>query len=353
VRTAEPSRAVPHRLRALLSRDLAVDLGTANTVIRARGAGVVCNEPSVIALRVDARGQREIIAVGRSAKEMLGRTPAGVEVIRPVRDGVISDFALTAAMLRHFITAARERRELLRPRIVIAVPLGITVVERRAVREAAESAGGREVHLVDQPLAAAIGADLPITDAAGSMIVDVGAGTTDVAVIALGGLVCSRSVRIGGDRMDEAIVQHLKRRYNLLVGERTAEMVKIAIGSAFAADEELATDVRGRDLVTGLPRTAVVTATDVRDAVAEPLRGILEAVRTTLELTPPELACDLSDRGIVLAGGGALLGNLDLLVREETGLPVTIAEDPLGAVALGASRMLEELDVLQAAGAEV
>jgi rod shape-determining protein MreB and related proteins len=349
---ADRPRAVPHRFRGLVSRDLAIDLGTANTLIYARGTGIVSNEPSVIAVRHDAGGGRRVLAVGKAAKEMLGRAPSGILVIRPMRDGVIADFEMTATMLKHFIATARMRRELIRPRIVVAVPSGITVVEKRAVREAAESAGGREVYLVEQPMAAAIGAGLRVGDATGNMIVDIGAGTSDVAVISLGGIVCSRSVRVGGDRMDDALVQHIKRKYNVLVGEPTAERVKIAIGSAFPGEEELTVDVSGRDLLTGLPRTVNVTSSDVREALADPLHRILEAVRMTLELTPPELAGDIADRGVVLAGGGSLLGNLDALVHEETGLPVVLADDPLGAVVLGAAKVLEELDVLRSTAAE-
>jgi rod shape-determining protein MreB len=345
--TVDRPRGVLDRVRGLLSRDLAIDLGTANTLVYARGIGIVSNEPSVVAIQQDVGGGRHVLEVGRAAKEMLGRTPSSILVIRPMRDGVIADFEITSAMLKYFIANARPRRELGRPRIIVAIPSGITEVEKRAVREAAESAGGREVYLIEQPMAAAIGAGLPITEPAGSMIVDIGAGTSDVAVISLGGIVYSRSVRIAGDKMDEAIVQRVKRKHGLLIGEPTAEHVKMSIGSAFATAEELTMDVSGRDLVTGMPRTATVTSSDIREAVAEPLGGILEAVKMTLERTPPELAGDIADRGIVLAGGGALLRDLDVLMREETGLPVVVAEDPLTVVAMGAGKALEELDVLR------
>ena len=335
------------RFRGFLSRDLAIDLGTANTLIYARGTGIVSNAPSVVAIQQDVHGGRRVLAVGKVAKEMLGRTSSDILVIRPMRDGVIADFEITAAMLRYFVTTARTRRELVRPRIIIAIPSGITEVEKRAVREAAESAGGREVYLIEQPIAAAIGAGLPITKAAGNMIVDVGAGTSDVAVISLGGIVYSRSVRIGGDKMDEAIVQHIRRKYNLLIGEPTAEQVKMIIGTASATEEELTMDVRGRDLVTGMPRTVTVTSSDTRVALSEPISGIVEAVKATLEHTPPELAGDIADRGIVLAGGGALLKDFDMLLREETGLPVFLAEDPLSAVVNGAGKVLEELGTLR------
>jgi len=340
-------RAVLGRLRGFLSRDLAIDLGTANTRIYARGSGIVSNEPSVVAIQQEIRGGRRVLAVGKAAKEMLGRTPSSILVIRPMRDGVIADFEITATMLKYFITTARTRRELVRPRIIVAIPSGITEVEKRAVSEAAESAGGREVYLIEQPMAAAIGAGLPIAEAAGNMIVDIGAGTSDVAVISLGGVVYSRSVRIGGDKMDEAIVQHLKRKYNLLIGEPTAEQVKMTIGAAFATEEELTMDVRGRDLVTGMPGARTVTSSDIREALTEPIRGILEAVKMTLERTPPELAGDIADRGIVLAGGGALLRDLDMLLREETGLAVALTDDPLSAVVIGAGKALEELDILR------
>ncbi len=334
-------------LYTFFSRDLAIDLGTANTLIFIRGAGIVSNEPSVVAVKQDARGGKKVLAVGKEAKEMLGRTPGNVAAIRPMKDGVIADFEITAAMLRYFIQTAHNRKTLVRPRIIIGIPSGITEVERRAVREAAESAGAREVYLVEQPMAAAIGAGLPITEPSGNMIVDIGGGTSDVAVISLSGIVYSKSVRIGGDKMDEAIIQHIKRKYNLLIGERTAELIKIGIGTAYPTEETLTMDIKGRDLVAGVPRTLSVSSDEIREALAEPINGIVDAVKVTLERTPPELAGDIADRGIVLAGGGALLKNLDTLLREETGLPVFLAEDPLSAVVIGAGKALENLDILR------
>jgi rod shape-determining protein MreB len=334
-------------LHTFLSRDLAIDLGTANTLIYVRGEGIVSNEPSVVAVQQDARGGRKVLAVGKEAKEMLGRTPGNIVAIRPMKDGVIADFEVTAAMLRYFIQTAHNRRSFVKPRIVIGIPSGITEVEKRAVREAAESAGAREVHLIEQPMAAAIGAGLPITEPSGNMIVDIGGGTSDVAVISLGGIVYSRSVRVAGDKMDEAIIQHIKRKYNLLIGERTAELIKMGIGTAYPTEEELNMDVKGRDLVAGVPRTLNISSSEIRDALSEPVNGIVEAVKVTLERTPPELAGDIADRGIVLAGGGALLKNLDVLLREETGLPVFLAEDPLCAVVIGAGKALDRLDILR------
>ncbi|WP_373046789.1 rod shape-determining protein [Vulgatibacter sp.] len=334
-------------LYRLFSRDLAIDLGTANTLIYIRGMGIVSNEPSVVAVQQDARGGKKVLAVGKEAKEMLGRTPGNIVAIRPMKDGVIADFEITAAMLRYFIQTAHNRKALVRPRIVIGIPSGITEVERRAVREAAESAGAREVYLIEQPMAAAIGAGLPITEPSGNMIVDIGGGTSDVAVISLAGIVYSKSVRVGGDKMDEGIIQHIKRKYNLLIGERTAELIKMGIGTAYPTDEVLTMDIKGRDLVAGVPRTLTVSSDEIRDALSEPINAIVEAVKVTLERTPPELAGDIADRGIVLAGGGALLKNLDTLLREETGLPVFLAEDPLSSVVIGAGKALEELDILR------
>ena len=333
-------------LHNIMSRDLAIDLGTANTLIYVRGMGIVSNEPSVVAVQQDARGGRKVLAVGKEAKEMLGRTPGNIVAIRPMKDGVIADFEVTAAMLKYFIQTAHNRKSFVKPRIIIGIPSGITEVEKRAVREA-ESAGAREVYLIEQPMAAAIGAGLPITEPSGNMIVDIGGGTSDVAVISLGGIVYSRSVRVAGDKMDEAIIQHIKRKYNLLIGERTAELIKMGIGTAYPTEEELTMDIKGRDLVAGVPRTLTVTSSEIREALSEPINGIVEAVKVTLERTPPELAGDIADRGIVLAGGGALLKNLDVLLREETGLPVFLAEDPLSAVVIGAGKALEELDILR------
>jgi rod shape-determining protein MreB len=334
-------------LYQLFSRDLAIDLGTANTLIYVRGQGIVSNEPSVVAVQQEARGGKKVLAVGREAKEMLGRTPGNIVAIRPMKDGVIADFEITAAMLRYFIQSAHNRKALVKPRIIIGIPSGITEVEKRAVREAAENAGAREVYLIEQPMAAAIGAGLPITEPSGNMIVDIGGGTSDVAVISLSGIVYAKSVRIGGDKLDEAIIQHVKRKYNLLIGERTAELIKMGIGTAYPTDEVLTMEIKGRDLVAGVPRTLTVSSDEIRDALSEPINGIVDAVKVTLERTPPELAGDIADRGIVLAGGGALLKNLDTLLREETGLPVFLAEDPLSAVVIGAGKALEELDMLR------
>lgn len=330
------------KVLGLFSNDLAIDLGTANTLIYIKGKGIVGSEPSVVAVSTDPRGGRRILAVGREAKEMLGRTPGYIKAIRPMKDGVIADFEITEAMLRYFIQRAHNRRTLVAPRIVICIPFGITEVERRAVKEAAESAGAREVYLIEEPMAAAIGAGLPITEPSGNMIVDIGGGTTEVAVISLGGIVYSQSVRVGGDKMDEAIIQHMKRRYNLLIGERTAEIIKCTIGNAYPSAETLTMDVKGRDLVAGLPKTVEVNADEIRDALQEPVNAIVQAVRNALEKTPPELSADIVDKGIMLAGGGALLKNLDLLIREETGLPVMICDDPLSAVVMGSGKTLAE-----------
>jgi rod shape-determining protein MreB len=331
----------------LFSNDLAIDLGTSNTLIYVKGKGIVIDEPSVVAVQKDARGARKILAVGKEAKEMIGRTPGQVTAIRPIKDGVIADFEVTEAMLRYFITRAHNRRAMVKPRIVICVPNGITEVEKRAVRESAESAGAREVYLMEEPMAAAIGADLPIADPSGNMIVDIGGGTTEVAVISLAGIVYSRSIRVGGDKMDEAIIQHIKRRYNLLVGERTAEEIKINVGNAYPLDEPKSMVVKGRDMIAGVPRNVEITADEVRESLAEPVSAILETVRVALERTPPELAADIVDKGIVLAGGGALLKNLDVLLREETRLPVMIAENPLSCVVLGTGKVLDQLELLK------
>lgn len=338
---------VVNKFLGLFSNDLAIDLGTANTLVYAKGKGIVCSEPSVVAVQKDARGGKRVKAVGRVAKEMLGRTPGSIVAIRPMKDGVIADFEITEAMLRYFIARAHNRRKLMRPRIVICVPSGITEVEKRAVRESAEQAGAREVFLIEEPMAAAIGAGLPIAEPSGNLIVDVGGGTTEVAVISLSGIVYSESVRVGGDKMDEAIVQHMKRKYNLLVGERTAEMIKCTIGTAYPTDEAMTMEVKGRDLVAGLPKTLEVNSDEIRDALQEPVNVIVEAVRTALERTPPELSADIVDKGIVLAGGGALLKNLDILLREETGLPVLISDDPMSAVVLGSGATLDEIELLR------
>jgi rod shape-determining protein MreB len=336
----------------MFSNDLAIDLGTANTLIYARGKGIVACEPSVVAVKKDARGVRRVLAVGREAKEMLGRTPGTIVAIRPMKEGVIADFDVTEAMIRYFITRAHQRTTLVKPRVIIGVPFGITEVEKRAVKESAQIAGAREVYLIEEPIAAAIGAGLPITEPSGNMIVDIGGGTTEVAVISLSGIVYSRSVRVGGDKMDESIVQHMKRKYNLLIGEPTAEKIKMHIGNAFNQGETTAMEVKGRDLVAGLPKTLTITSDEIREALIEPVNQIVDAVRVALERTPPELSADIVDKGIVLAGGGALLKGLDMLLREETGLPVMIADDPLSAVVLGCGKALDELSLLKSVAIE-
>ncbi|MFQ5457064.1 MAG: rod shape-determining protein [Myxococcota bacterium] len=335
------------RFLGLISSDLAMDLGTANTLVFAKGEGVVCREPSVVAVRAGTRGAQKVLAVGREAKEMLGRTPANIRAIRPIRDGVIADFEVTEAMLRYFIRKVHERQTFVRPRIIIAVPSNITPVEKRAVKESAESAGAREVYLIEEPVAAAIGAGLPVTEPSGNMIVDIGGGTTEVAVISLGGIVQSRSARVAGDKMDDAIVSHAKKKYNLLIGEQTAEQVKVEIGSAFPDDDHLEMEVKGRDLIDGVPKTILVNADEIREALLEPITAMVDAVSMTLEKAPPELSADIVDRGIILAGGGALLRNLPALLRERTGLPVILAENPMQCVVLGAGRALDELETFR------
>lgn len=335
------------KILGFFSSDLAIDLGTANTCVYVKGQGIVLREPSVVAVKRDNRGTNKVLAVGSEAKRMLGRTPGNIVAIRPMKDGVIADFEITEAMLRHFISKVHNRRRLVRPRIVICVPTGITQVEKRAVRESAQSAGAREVFLIEEPMAAAIGADLPITEPTSNMVVDIGGGTTEVAVISLAGIVYSKSVRIGGDKMDEAILLHVKRKYNMLIGESSSETIKMTIGSAYPLDPELVMDVKGRDLVSGIPRNVTITSEEVRKAISEPVDAIVQAVRIALEQTPPELAADIVDRGIVLTGGGALLKGLDHLLREETSLPIIVVEDPLSTVALGSGRVLDNLDVLR------
>jgi rod shape-determining protein MreB and related proteins len=331
-----------------ISKDLAIDLGTANTLVYVKGRGIVANEPSVVAVHRDARGTKKVIAVGEEAKKMLGKTPGNIVAIRPLKDGVIADFEITEAMLKYFIQKIHNKKSYARPRIVISVPSGITPVEKRAVKESAESAGAREVYLIEEPMAAAIGVGLPITEASGSMIVDIGGGTTEVAVISLAGIVYCNSVRVGGDKIDDAIIQYVKRKYNLLIGERTAESIKINIGSAYPNhDEEIAMEIKGRDLVGGIPKTLEISSREVREAIAEPVNAIVEAVRIALEVTPPELASDIVDKGIVISGGGALLRNLDLLIKEVSRLPVVIAENPLTAVAEGAGKALDEMNLLR------
>ncbi|MFZ5586201.1 MAG: rod shape-determining protein [Thermodesulfobacteriota bacterium] len=331
----------------LFSNDMAIDLGTANTLVYVKSKGIVLSEPSVVAVRKDARYGNRVLAVGKEAKMMLGRTPGNIVAIRPMKDGVIADFEVTEAMLRHFIRKVHHRRNLIRPRIIISVPSGITQVEKRAVRESAESAGAREVYLIEEPMAAAIGAGLPITEPTSNMVVDIGGGTTEVAVISLAGIVYSKSVRVGGDKMDESILQHIKRQHNLLIGERTAEMIKTTIGNACPGESVEKLEVKGRDLVTGIPKTLVIDSDEVRQSISEQIDTIVETVKIALEQTPPELAADIVDRGIVLTGGGALLKGLNVLLSEQTGLPITITEDPLSTVVLGSGKCLDNLDLLR------
>ncbi|PIS33537.1 MAG: rod shape-determining protein [Candidatus Omnitrophica bacterium CG08_land_8_20_14_0_20_41_16] len=326
------------------SNDIGIDLGTATTLVYVKGKGIVLCEPSVVAVE---RGTSHVLAVGEEAKRMLGRTPGNIIAIRPMRDGVITDFEVTEAMLRHFIRKVRHRRFQIRPRIVIAIPSGITEVERRAVKESAERAGARDVFLIEEPIAAAIGVGLPIQEPVGNMIIDIGGGTTEIAVISLAGIVFSKSIRIGGDEMDEAIIEYLKKTYNLMVGERTAEDIKIKIGSAYPLEDEMSLEVKGRDLIAGLPKAVTITSEEIRESLQEPLRAILEVTKMSLERTPPELAADLIDHGIVIAGGGALLNGLDKFISEETGLPVHIAEDPIIAVANGTGKVLNEIKYLK------
>jgi len=332
------------RANSFIGRDMAVDLGTANTLVYVRRRGVMVDEPSVVALN-DATG--EVLAVGHEAKRMMGRTPDSITALRPLRDGVIADFEATEQMLRHFIARVHRRRYFAKPRMVICVPSAITPVEQRAVKEAGYQAGARRVYIIEEPMAAAIGAGLPVHQPTGNMVVDVGGGTTEVAVISLGGIVTSLSIRTAGDELDQAIVAWMKKEHGLMLGDRTAEEVKVTLGSAFPSPGEPEGEVRGRDLVTGLPRTVTVTSADIRHALEEPLHAIVDAVRVTLDQTPPELAGDLMDRGIVLTGGGALLRGLDERIRHETGMPVHVAEDPLTSVALGAGRCVEEFEALQ------
>ena len=329
------------------SNDLAIDLGTANTCVYVKGQGIVLREPSVVAVKKDSRGNSVVLAVGQDAKRMLGRTPGNIQAIRPMKDGVIADFEVTEAMLRHFISKVHNsRRHLVRPRIMVCVPTGITQVEKRAVKESAQSAGAREVYLIEEPMAAAIGANLPIQEPTSNMVVDIGGGTTEVAVISLSGIVYSRSVRVGGDKMDESIMTHVKRKYNMLIGESSAEEIKIKIASAYPMDPEQQIEVKGRDLVTGIPQNIIITSEEVRKAISEQVDSIVQAVRIALEQTPPELAADIVDRGIVLTGGGALLKGLDQLLREETSLPITVVEDPLSTVVMGTGRALDNLNEL-------
>jgi rod shape-determining protein MreB len=331
-------------LFSLFSSDLAIDLGTANTLVFAKGKGIVVNEPSIVALN---KITGEVEAVGKEAKEMLGRTPGNIVAIKPMKDGVIADFKVTERMLNYFIQKAHGRKVLVHPRIVIGVPSEITQVEKRAVMDSAYRAKASEVHLVEQAMVAAIGAGLPITEPSGNMIVDIGGGTTDVAVISLSGIVYSRSVRVAGNEMDDAVMQYLKRKYNLLIGERTAEAIKMEVGSAFPLDKPLTMEIKGRNLIEGVPKTLTINDSEIREALGECVATIVNAIRVALERTPPELSADISDRGIVLTGGGGLLKNLDKRIREETGLPVSIADDPLASVVLGTGRMLSDFRLLR------
>jgi rod shape-determining protein MreB len=329
----------------LFSKDMGIDLGTANSLVYVKGKGIVLREPSVVAIQ---RDNSQVLAVGEEAKQMIGRTPGNIIAIRPMKDGVIADFDVTQSMIKYFISKAlRGRAFLIRPRVVVSVPSGVTAVEERAVREAALQAGAREAYLIEEPMAASIGAGLPVHEPTGNMIVDIGGGTTEVAVISLGGIVTSRSIRIAGDEMDDAIIQHVKKTYNLMIGERTAEEIKIEIGTAYPAGGVETYEVRGRDLVSGLPKTIEITSEEIYKALSEPVSSILEAIKNTLELTPPELAADIMDRGIVMAGGGSLLRGLDRLVSEQTGMPVHLADEPLLAVAYGTGRVLENIDILR------
>ena len=331
-------------LLSMFSNDLAIDLGTANTLVYAKNKGIVVREPSIVAVN---KINNNVEAVGKEAKEMLGRTPGNIVAIRPMKDGVIADFEVTEKMIKYFIEKAHGRRFLVKPRIVISVPSEITQVEKRAVKDSALRAGATEVYLIEQAMAAAIGAGLPITDPTGNMIVDIGGGTTDVAVISLAGIVYSRSVRVAGNEMDDAIIQYIKRKYNLLIGERTAEQVKMEIGSAFPLDEEMTMEIKGRDLVEGVPKTLIVSDEEIREALSETVATIVEAVRVALERTHPGLSAEIMDKGIIIAGGGSMLKNLDKRLREETGLPVTLAEDPLACVALGTGQMLTDFNLLR------
>src|SRR5512134_562497 len=337
------------RLAGSFSSDLAIDLGTANTLVYVRGKGLICSEPSVVAVADDAHGRGEkVLAVGHEAKEMLGRTPNGIRAVRPIKDGVIADFEITEAMLRYFIRRAHNNRtKWVRPRIVICVPPCITSVEKRAVRESALSAGAREVYLIEEPMAAAIGAGLDVTAPTGNMVVDIGGGTTDVAVISLSGIVTSRSIRCGGDAMDEAIINYVKRKYNMLVGERSAENLKMTVATAASSVKSETMEIKGRDLVAGIPKVVVTTSDEIREALVEPIHAIVETVHLTLEKTPPELAADIVDRGIMLVGGGSLLREFDQVLRQETKLPILRSEDPFTAVVHGAGRALENLDLLR------
>lgn len=334
-------------LLGVFSTDLAIDLGTANTCVYVKGHGLVLREPSVVAVKRDNRGNKVVLAVGHDAKRMLGRVPGNIEAIRPMKDGVIADFEVTEAMLRHFISKAHKSNHFVHPRVMICVPTGVTQVEKRAVKESAQSAGAREVNLIEEPMAAAIGANLPITEPISNMVVDIGGGTTEVAVISLAGIVYSRSVRVGGDKMDEAIMTHVKRKYNLLIGETSAEDIKIQIGSAYPLDPEETLEIKGRDLLDGIPKNITITSEEIRKSIAEQVDSIVQAVRIALEQTPPELAADIVDRGIVLTGGGALLKGLDQLLRDQTNLPITVVDDPLSTVVMGTGKALDNINILK------
>lgn len=336
------------RLLGWMSADMAIDLGTANTLVYVKGRGIVLNEPSVVAI-LHNKGKKQVLAVGDEAKMMLGRTPGNIEAIRPLRDGVIADFEIAEEMIRHFIHKVHNRRSFARPLIIICVPSGSTAVERKAIKEAAENAGARQAILIDEPMAAAIGAGLPVTEPTGSMVVDIGGGTTEVAVLSLGGIVYAKSIRVGGDKMDEAIIAYIRRNHNLLVGESSAERIKKLIGSACAPEdgEGETMEIRGRDLMNGVPKELIISQRQIAESLAEPVGAIIEAVKVALEHTAPELAADIVDKGIILTGGGALLGNFDHVLRQATGLPVSVAEEPLSCVAIGTGRALEEIKTLR------
>jgi rod shape-determining protein MreB len=336
------------RLLGLLSADMAIDLGTANTLVYVKGKGIVLNEPSVVAI-ANNRGRKQVLAVGEEAKQMVGRTPGNIEAIRPLRDGVIADFEVAEEMIKHFIRKVHNRRGFASPRVIICVPSGSTAVEQRAIQESAESAGARRVHLIEEPMAAAIGAGLPVTEPSGSMVVDIGGGTTEVAVLSLGGIVYARSIRVGGNKMDEAIISYIRRNHNLLIGEATAERIKKEIGSACLPEDGngRVMEIKGRDLMNGVPKEIVVSQRQIAESLAEPVSAIIEAVKVALEHTAPELSADIVDKGIVLTGGGSLLGNLDFVLRHATGLPVSLADEPLTCVALGTGRCLEEMKTLR------
>ncbi len=335
------------RIAGLFSNDLAIDLGTANTLVYMKRKGIVLSEPSVVAIRKDAKGSSRVLAVGKEAKKMLGRTPGNIEAVRPLKDGVIADFEITEVMLRHFITMVHKRKAFVRPRIIICVPSGITQVEKRAVRESAESAGAREVFFIEEPMAAAIGAGLPITEPTANMVLDIGGGTTEVAVISLSGIVYSRTVRVAGDKMDEAILQHIRKTYNLLIGITTAELIKASVGNAFPGTQIETLEVKGRDMTDGIPKILTVDSDEIREAISDQTETIVETVHAALEQTPPELAADIADKGIVLTGGGSLLKNLDVLLRERLKLPIAITEDPLSTVVLGSGKALDNLSILR------